>query len=209
MTFSDPIPPTPVPAGPRFTGWMIVAIIGIVGAVILGVTALVTTHSSTGSPTSSSMPTKDAKVPTKDGKATTTTPVPTTTVPVTVTTASPTTTTESPVVPLVLVCEGTPEYEPTSLSWCSSRCSSYVDGITWTSWTAQSAVGTGTLYTNDGIPDCAQGTVTAQPGYQVTMGNPQTTGYCNAGGQVATGLLFTSSDVFQGDMLPDIVPPCS
>jgi len=96
---------------PLLSGWMIVVIVAIVAIAAVGITALAT-HSSTSS-----------------SATTTKAPVVQTT-----TTLAPTTTTQQ--VPMVLVCSGTPEYEPATLSWCSSLCSSYMKNITWTSWTA-------------------------------------------------------------------------
>jgi hypothetical protein len=97
-------------------------------------------------------------------------------------------------------------YEPSSLHWCTSACSSYVDNLTWTSWTPQSANGTGTYMTNDGIPNCSQGTWTAHTGYAVTLSSPATVSYCTGTGE-SSGLLFTYSNVWDYS-LPDFKPPC-
>jgi hypothetical protein len=122
------------------------------------------------------------------------------------TTAPPPPTTSAPPTPLVLICSGSPMYEPSVLHWCTSLCSSYVTNISWTTWTASSATGLGTLMTNNGEPNCAQGTVTAQSGYAVTLGNPETVSYCSASG-TASGLLFTASDIWNFP-IPDEGPPC-
>ena len=135
--------------------------------------------------------------------ATTTT---TTLPPATTTTAPPPPTTAAPPTPLVLICSGSPMYEPSTLHWCTSLCSSYVTNISWTTWTASSATGLGTLMTNNGEPNCAQGTVTAQPGYAVTLSNPETVSYCSDSG-TASGLLFTASDIWNFP-IPEEGPPC-
>jgi len=83
-------------------------------------------------------------------------------------------------------------------------CSSYAKNISWSSWTSVAALGSGTLMTNDGVPNCGQGTWTAHPGYQVTLSNPKTVAYC-AGSTSATGLLFTQTDVWDFP-IPDIAP---
>jgi hypothetical protein len=112
-----------------------------------------------------------------------------------------------PPVPDVLICEGSPSYEPASLHWCASACSSYLSGIIWTSWTSQDTSGVGTLNTNDGVPNCAQGTWTTQPNYAVSLSSPATVSYCTGTG-TGTALLFTSSSFFSGTSLPAFKPPC-
>lgn len=116
------------------------------------------------------------------------------------------------VVPDVSICGGTPEYKPTSLYWCVSLCSNYVEHISWTSWTPQEATGVGVLMTNNGIPDCASGTWTPHPGYVVTLDNPAVVDYCGNDGVELSGLLFTSTNVFdatKAGSLPFFKPPCS
>ena len=130
---------------------------------------------------------------------TTTTTLPATT---TTTTASPPTTAAPPLTPLVVVCSGPPLFKPTTLHWCTPLCSNYVRNILWTSWTANSAVGNGTLITDD----CAHGTLTAQR-YTVSLSNPQEVSYCTGSGAPATGLLFTATDIWDSP-LPDVTPPC-
>jgi hypothetical protein len=114
----------------------------------------------------------------------------------------------SPLTPLLVVCSGNPLYKPTSMSWCSSACSSYLAEITWSSWTTTAAVGQGTLLTNNGIPDCGQGTWTSQPGYTVTLGSPHTVPYCTNGHFSFSALLFTATNLWGNATLPDITPPC-
>ena len=119
----------------------------------------------------------------------------------TTTTSSPSTT-AAPPTPLVVVCSGPPLFKPTTLRWCTPLCSNYVRNILWTSWTANFAIGNGTLITND----CAHGTLTAQR-YTVSLSNPQSVSYCTASGAPATGLLFTATDIWDSP-LPDLTPPC-
>ena len=125
----------------------------------------------------------------------------TTTAPATTTTVAPTTTTAAPT-PLLAICEGPAQFEPTSLHWCSSACSSYMTDITWSSWGPTQATGYGTLATNDGIPSCGGGTWTYTPNSPVVLSNPQTTGYCSGPGMSSSVLLFTSVSIFQGDPVP-------
>lgn len=108
-------------------------------------------------------------------------------------------------VPRVVVCSGSPQYEPSSLHWCTSACSSYMTGIAWRSWTSQSATGVGTLMTNDGEPNCVQGTWTAHPTSVVNLSEPEATAYCGDSGK-ATALLFTATDLWSGVSLPGV--PC-
>ena len=95
--------------------------------------------------------------------------------------------------PGLVICAGTPTFKPTTMSWCSSACSSYIKGISWSNWTMNSARGIGTLMTNDGVPNCAQGTWTAHANYVVTLSYPRNVTYCD-GTSLVTRLLFTSSD---------------
>jgi len=108
--------------------------------------------------------------------------------------------------PLVLVCSGSPSYKPSALSWCSSECSEYMVKIAWRSWTSVSAFGAGTLMTNNGKPNCAQGTWTAHHGFTVTLSKPRIVSYCGKTG-AARGLLFTWVSLFGGP-LPLSRPPC-
>ena len=183
--------------GPRLSGWMVVTIVGIVALAAVAVTALVTHSSST---TNAIVATATTKAPVNE---TTTTAAPVTTQP------SPTTTSPVPV-PDVLICQGTPSYEPSSVNWCTSACSSYVSAITWTSWTADGASGVGTLNTNTGVPNCSQGTWSAQPNYTISFSNPAMVTYCtgNGGSGSASALLFTVSSFFSGSQLPVFKPPC-
>ena len=179
---------------------VIVASIVALGAIAVAAIVVFGGHSTTATTSTASSATHKKHVLIV---ATTTT---TTLQATTSTTAPPPPTTSAPPTPLVLICSGSPMYEPSTLHWCTSLCSSYVTNISWTTWTASSATGRGTLMTNNGEPNCAQGTVTAQPGYAVTLGNPETVSYCSASG-TASGLLFTASDIWNFP-IPDEGPPC-
>jgi hypothetical protein len=93
------------------------------------------------------------------------------------------------------------------MHWCTSLCSSYVTGVVWSAWGPSGATGIGTLMTNNGMPDCADGTWTAQPGYAVTLSNPAITNYCSDSGATASAYLFTYANVWDSQ-IPDITPPC-
>jgi hypothetical protein len=179
---------------------VIVAALAAIGAIAVAAIVVFGGHSTTPTTTATSSATHNKHVLIV---ATTTT---TALRPTTTTTAPPPPTTAAPPTPLVLICSGPPMYEPSVLHWCTSLCSSYVTNISWTTWTASSATGLGTLMTNNGEPNCAQGTVTAEPGYAVTLSNPETVSYCSQSG-TASGLLFTASDIWNFP-LPDEGPPC-
>src|SRR5271165_7020760 len=98
-------------------------------------------------------------------------------------------------------------YEPTTLHWCTSACSSSVQGITWSSWTATSAVGVGTLWVNNGIPNCLQGTWTEQTGYGVTLSAPLSISYCGDNGE-ARALLCALPNLWGNTSIPFFMPPC-
>ena len=177
---------------------VIVASIAAIAAIAVAAIVAFGGHSTTPTAASSASHKKHVLI-----VATTTS---TTLQPTTTTTAPPPPTTAAPPTPLVLICSGSPMYEPSILHWCTSLCSSYVTNISWTTWTPSSATGMGTLMTNNGEPNCAQGTVTAQPGYAVTLSNPETVSYCSDSG-TASGLLFTASDIWNFP-IPDEGPPC-
>jgi hypothetical protein len=183
---------------------IIVASIVALGAIAVAAIVVFGGHSTTSSTTATTTTASSAthKKHVLIVATTTTTTLP----PATTTIAPPPPTTAAPPAPLVLICSGSPMFEPSTLHWCTSLCSSYVTNISWTTWTASSATGLGTLMTNNGEPNCAQGTVTAQPGFAVTLSNPQTVSYCSDSG-TASGLLFTASDIWSFP-IPDEGPPC-
>lgn len=104
--------------------------------------------------------------------------------------------------PGLVICSGTPVIRPTTMHWCSSACSSYMAGIVWKSWAIDGATGVGTLMTNDGVPNCGQGTWTKHPGSIVILGNARVVKYCafvnyaNGSHRDATALLFTASNLY-------------
>lgn len=110
--------------------------------------------------------------------------------------------------PRVLVCSGTPTVRPHALHWCTSLCSAYVTAITWTTWDERGATGRGTLMTNDGEPNCAQGTWTAHRGHPVTLGRPRVSTYCD-GSRASSALLFTRVSLWGTESIPVFRPPCS
>src|ERR1019366_7472404 len=85
----------------------------------------------------------------------------------------------STVIPKLVICGGPATYKPTALHWCSSLCSSYVKNLKWSEWSSKSAVGIGTLMTNNGHPNCAQGRWSAHPNYSVTLSKPMYVSYCD------------------------------
>lgn len=137
--------------------------------------------------------------------APTTTVVPTTTTPTTV--AVPATQASQSATPELVICSGTPVYEPTSMGWCSSMCSSYLTNISWSSWGQEQADGVGTWMTNNGIPNCAQGTWTSHPDWAVTLSQPATVSYCDTTGEQTT-VLFTETNLWGGTAMPVFKPPC-
>ena len=107
-----------------------------------------------------------------------------------------------PTAPQVSVCGGTPVTHPTRMSWCSSLCSPYMTGIVWKTWSEDGATGVGTLMTNDGEPNCLQGTWTKHPNSVVILGNARMAEYCPESGGHATALLFTETNLWGGVSLP-------
>lgn len=68
---------------------------------------------------------------------------------------------------------GTPLLEPACAMLCalSGDSTAFLSGMTWQSWTASEAIGTGMYKLDDCQPDCAQGTVHAVP-VVVTFSQP-------------------------------------
>ena len=71
-----------------------------------------------------------------------------------------------------------PQVRPSHLYWCTSECSTYVDQISWATWGPTEAVGYGVEVTNDGIPNCAQGTRTPHANFRVVLDDPRWVSYC-------------------------------
>ena len=141
---------------------IIVASIVALGAIAVAAIVVFGGHSTTSSTTATTTTASSAthKKHVLIVATTTTTTLP----PATTTIAPPPPTTAAPPARLVLICSGSPMFEPSILHWCTSLCSSYVTNISWTTWTASSATGLGTLMTNNGEPklrrrhcDCSTG----------------------------------------------------
>lgn len=80
----------------------------------------------------------------------------------------------SVVPPSLLVFSGdTPVHEPVQF-WFTGDSTGYVDNLTWSSWGAGGAVGSGTLHINDCTPNCASGTFKAFPAAVNLSGATQT-----------------------------------
>jgi YVTN family beta-propeller protein len=62
-------------------------------------------------------------------------------------------------------------FEPSEITISCADNNQYLSEITWSSWTATSAQGHGTLYLNDCTPDCAGGTFQTSP-TSVTLSDP-------------------------------------
>lgn len=182
-----------------FVGLAVVVLAGVgIGAFLAGrsssppKTALATTTNKTTHPTRSS--------------ATTASSLPTTT---TTALPSPTTTTAPPVIPQVADCGGPPGTKPTSLHWCTSECSSYMDDITWTTWGPDSAVGVGTWVTKTTNPrtgqtfiPCSESIPIPHPNSPIELSTPQYVIMCPTGGSPMTVLVFTHSNMSVG-VTPD------
>jgi hypothetical protein len=98
-------------------------------------------------------------------------------------------------IPQLLACQSTsevPAVMPTKVELACATDNAYLDNVTWSSWTSQSATGSGDLHLNDCTPDCADGTFQTFPGATVVLSNPATVTYTTASGAGASALLFTS-----------------
>jgi hypothetical protein len=111
-------------------------------------------------------------------------------------------------IPGLVMCSGARQYKPVSMHWCTSLCSSYITGLTWQSWTGNSAMGIGTLMSNNGVPNCAEGKWAAHPGYRVVLSKPARVSYCQGTRQV-TRLLYTRSSFSGTYSLPLLHGPCT
>jgi hypothetical protein len=58
---------------------------------------------------------------------------------------------------VVVNCPGEPQIRPASFVLTCADDNSYLTGLSWSSWNARSALGTGTWHINDCAPDCARG----------------------------------------------------
>lgn len=131
---------------------------------------------------------------------------PSTTLPPSTTAVPPVSTTTAPApIPQVADCGGAPGVRPTSLYWCSSACSSYMTGISWTTWGPDSATGTGTWVTKTDTPrtgqsfvPCSTSTPVPHPGTPIVLSTPQDLALCPSGGGQVTDLVFTHANVSVG-----------
>ncbi len=114
-------------------------------------------------------------------------------------------------VPLVSDCSRAPTYEPTTLFWCTSECSSYMTDIVWHTWGTTSAAGTGTYVTKTQTPrtpttpnaikgatgkeflPCAQSIPVHHPGTPAILSDPQNITVCPTGGAPSRVLAFTKA----------------
>jgi hypothetical protein len=112
----------------------------------------------------------------------------------------------APAVPRILLCTGVAAYEPHQLYWCTSACSGYVSHIHWTSWTSTAATGVGTERTNNGLPNCGNGTWTSHPGYTFSFTHPRRKPVC-VDGAVSIRVLF-SAGTYWSHGSPDYQSPC-
>lgn len=194
--------------------WLVAALVLVLAGA--GLSACATSRSS--APRSTSSATSTTGPPSTKATTTSSVAVTTTTATTVTTTSAAASTTSTSLVltstphglPGVEICSGEPEYEPTALHWCSSMCSEYVEGIVWSSWTPISAMGIGTLETNNGVPNCEKGTWTAHPGFAVRLSFPQVVTYCTENGPIAA-LMFTAINLWTATRpgsLPLFRPPC-
>jgi len=137
---------------------------------VIGATAVLLCGCGGGMPEAS--PTTTTTAPTSTNVTSTTTPTPTTTTQATSTTTtqatSTTATTRSAGVPGVLAdCTSPPPQalavEPTTIFIACADAGIGVRDLTWNSWSAAGASGSGELWENDCTPDCAAGVVKDYP----------------------------------------------
>jgi hypothetical protein len=80
-----------------------------------------------------------------------------------------------------------PKFEPADVIIACGDASLGARGMTWSTWTRKSAVGTGTGQVNDCDPDCVQGTVKMAP-MEIRLSKPQK---CSNGKRVFSKLRYT------------------
>jgi hypothetical protein len=80
-----------------------------------------------------------------------------------------------------------PKFEPKSVIIACGDASLGATGITWSSWTQKSAVGTGTGQINDCTPDCVHGHTKMAP-MQLSLSKPKK---CPNGRRLFTKLRYT------------------
>jgi hypothetical protein len=72
---------------------------------------------------------------------------------------------------VIYTCESQPFTEPSGYTLACADGNGGLSGMSWPSWTADGATGTGEYYQNDCTPDCADGTFVDYPA-TVTLSNP-------------------------------------
>lgn len=122
--------------------------------------------------------------------------------------ATSTSTVEGANLPMLMDCSNGPLFKPTSLQWCQSMCSSYMQGISWRNWGTSRAIGVGTLVTRTttvtsttpnaiahsttgaGIVSCEQAKTVYHSGTPVVLSNPMQEKIC-VNGKEKSLWLFT------------------
>lgn len=94
---------------------------------------------------------------------------------------------ESGKTPLLIANCFKPKFEPADVIIACGDASLGARGMTWSSWTKKSAIGTGTGQVNDCNPDCVQGTVKTAP-MEIRLGKPQK---CSNGKRIFSKLRYT------------------
>ncbi len=103
----------------------------------------------------------------------------------TTSTGAPTTTSAPAAQPKFVPIGGSPPlYEPAEFTDTGDG-STYVDGLTWSSWGPGGATGTGTLHEDNCVPNCASGSYGSYPATVTLSGAAQT----------SSGYLFTSMTI--------------
>jgi hypothetical protein len=69
----------------------------------------------------------------------------------------------------------TPQPRPSSIVLACADGNAYLANLIWSSWTATSAIGSGTYVYNDCTPDCAGGTFVTVPGATIQLTSPLST----------------------------------
>jgi hypothetical protein len=89
--------------------------------------------------------------------------------------------------PLLIASCNKPKFKPANVILACGDASLGATGVSWTSWTSKSAVGTGTGQLNDCNPDCVHGKTKTGP-MQLTATKPRT---CSNGRRIFTKLAYT------------------
>jgi hypothetical protein len=99
-------------------------------------------------------------------------------------------------------CSQTPELKPSTMSWCTSACSPYFNSITWSTWTHDRAVGSGTEVAPTGVGGCAGSQLVYYPNTRIVLTHPVVERFCAwpASGRSKPreflGPVFTRSNVY-------------